>query len=115
VLRRLDSGPHGLTETQAGERLARHGAVLDRCPLADDERERLRGLAARQAHGGLRVLAAATAVRPARARPCTPADERGPAFQGFVTFRDALTPTAADARRRGAQTGCGGMGGGRAR
>ncbi|WP_399133820.1 cation-transporting P-type ATPase [Streptomyces sp. Li-HN-5-11] len=28
VLRRLDSGPRGLTETQAQERLARHGETL---------------------------------------------------------------------------------------
>nr|WP_131563711.1 magnesium-translocating P-type ATPase [Streptomyces sp. KM273126] len=72
-------------------------AVIERCALAEDERERLRGLAARQAEGGLRVLAVATAERPARARAYTPADERGLTFRGLVTLRDALAPTAADA------------------
>ncbi|MER6011409.1 magnesium-translocating P-type ATPase [Streptomyces bluensis] len=72
-------------------------AVIERCALAEDERIRLRGLAARQAEGGLRVLAVATAERPARTRPYTPADERGLTFRGLVTLRDALAPTAADA------------------
>ncbi|MCN9244978.1 magnesium-translocating P-type ATPase [Streptomyces sp. RY43-2] len=72
-------------------------AVLERCALGTDERERLRGLAAGQAADGLRVLALATADRPARTRPYTPADERGLAFRGLVTLRDALAPTAAGA------------------
>ncbi|MFI7296706.1 magnesium-translocating P-type ATPase [Streptomyces sp. NPDC050121] len=72
-------------------------AVLERCVLAEEERERLRVLAARQADGGLRVLAVATAERPARARAYTPADERGLTFRGAITLRDALAPTAADA------------------
>lgn len=72
-------------------------AVIERCALAEDERATLRGLAARQAESGLRVLAVATAERPARARAHTPADERGLTFRGLVTLRDALTPTAADA------------------
>ncbi|MGW7539551.1 magnesium-translocating P-type ATPase [Streptomyces sp. NPDC054770] len=76
-------------------------AVLDRCRLDGDEgageRERLRGLAAGAAADGLRVLAVATAERPARAREYTPADERGLTFRGLVTLRDALAPTAADA------------------
>ncbi|MFD8819511.1 magnesium-translocating P-type ATPase [Streptomyces sp. NPDC059627] len=74
-------------------------AVLDRCRLEGDEgeRERLRGLAAGAAADGLRVLAVATAERPARAREYTPADERGLTFRGLVTLRDALAPTAADA------------------
>ncbi|WP_328557691.1 magnesium-translocating P-type ATPase [Streptomyces sp. NBC_00358] len=69
-------------------------AVLERCVLADDERERLAGLAARHADGGTRVLAVATAQRPARGRDYTPADERGLTFRGLITLRDALAPTA---------------------
>ncbi|MFE7987231.1 magnesium-translocating P-type ATPase [Streptomyces shenzhenensis] len=72
-------------------------AVLERCALTDEERERLADLADRTAHAGLRVLAVATAERPARARDYTPADERGLTFRGLVTFHDALAPTAADA------------------
>ncbi|MEU0675340.1 magnesium-translocating P-type ATPase [Streptomyces sp. NPDC006172] len=72
-------------------------AVLERCALADAERARLRELAGGQADDGLRVLAVATADRPTRARAYTPADERGLSFEGFVAFRDALAPTAADA------------------
>ncbi|MFF7468963.1 magnesium-translocating P-type ATPase [Streptomyces sp. NPDC008092] len=78
-------------------------AVLERCRLDGDERaagrerERLRRLAAEAAADGLRVLAVATAERPARAREYTPADERGLSFRGLVTLRDALAPTAADA------------------
>ncbi|MDH6215800.1 magnesium-translocating P-type ATPase [Streptomyces pseudovenezuelae] len=84
-------------------------AVLERCvfdggegggeEVGDGERDRLRDLAARQAAAGLRVLAVATAERPARAREYTPADERGLAFRGLVTLRDALAPTAVDALR----------------
>ncbi|WP_320780830.1 magnesium-translocating P-type ATPase [Streptomyces sp. CRN 30] len=74
-------------------------AVLERCVLTEDERARLRGLAGRQAAGGLRVLAVATAERPARPRDYTPADERGLTFRGLITFRDALAPTAAEALR----------------
>ncbi|MEU3334956.1 magnesium-translocating P-type ATPase [Streptomyces sp. NPDC006668] len=73
--------------------------VLARCALADDERARLLARAARQADDGLRVLAVATAERPARAREYTPADERGLEFRGFVTLKDALAPTAAAALR----------------
>lgn len=74
--------------------------VMRRCDLAEDERDRLLGLAARQAEDGLRLLAVATAERLARRRDWTPADERGLTFRGFVTFRDALAPTAAEALRR---------------
>ncbi|MFI9644713.1 magnesium-translocating P-type ATPase [Streptomyces sp. NPDC052040] len=74
-------------------------AVLERCALEPAERERLLALAAREAADGLRVIALATADRPARTRPYTPADERGLDFSGFVTFRDALAPTAARALR----------------
>ncbi|WP_425587126.1 magnesium-translocating P-type ATPase [Streptomyces violaceusniger] len=80
-------------------------AVLVRCAVAEDERERLLALAAHQADAGLRVLAVATAERPARVRDYTPADERGLTFQGFVTVRDALAPTAADALRVLAERG----------
>ncbi|MGR6973153.1 magnesium-translocating P-type ATPase [Streptomyces cynarae] len=73
--------------------------VLERCALEPAERERLLARAAREAGDGLRVLAVATADRPARTRPYTAADERGLTFRGFVTFRDALAPTAARALR----------------
>ncbi|MGW1166328.1 magnesium-translocating P-type ATPase [Streptomyces sp. NPDC002550] len=72
-------------------------AVLARCALPDEERARLRDLAARQAGEGLRILAVATAERPARTRGYTQADERGLTFRGLVTLRDALAPTAAEA------------------
>ncbi|MFJ3307288.1 magnesium-translocating P-type ATPase [Streptomyces sp. NPDC086549] len=72
-------------------------AVLERCVLADDERERLRDLAARQADSGVRVLAVATAERSARGRDYTTADARGLTFRGLVTLRDELAPTASDA------------------
>ncbi|WP_373432509.1 magnesium-translocating P-type ATPase [Streptomyces canus] len=68
-------------------------AVLQRCALSDDERLRLRHLADTQAADGLRVLAVATTVRPAGARP----HEHGLTFRGLVTLRDALAPTAAEA------------------
>ena len=68
-------------------------AVLDHCALTDEARARLRDLADRQAADGLRVLAVATAERPAGTR----ADERGLTFRGLVTLRDALAPTAAEA------------------
>ncbi|MFI6245711.1 magnesium-translocating P-type ATPase [Streptomyces sp. NPDC051016] len=73
--------------------------VLDRCDLDPAERERLLALAAREAGTGLRVLAVATAEVPARTRAYTSADERGLAFRGLVTFRDALAPGAAEALR----------------
>ncbi|MDF3298491.1 HAD-IC family P-type ATPase [Streptomyces tropicalis] len=79
--------------------------VLERCVLEEAQRERLRALAAREADAGLRVLALATAERPARTGAYTPADERGLAFRGLVTFRDALAPTAAEALRRLADAG----------
>ncbi|MCI3239288.1 magnesium-translocating P-type ATPase [Streptomyces spinosisporus] len=89
------TGRHTLVVKGAAE------AVLERCVLADEERAQLLALAARQADEGLRVLAVALADRPARirGRECTPADERGLDFRGFVTFRDALAPTAAEALR----------------
>ncbi|WSQ12519.1 magnesium-translocating P-type ATPase [Streptomyces sp. NBC_01231] len=74
--------------------------VLERCVLEGAERRRLSAFAAREASAGLRLLAVATADRPARTRAYTPADERGLTFRGFVTFRDALAPTAAEALRR---------------
>jgi Mg2+-importing ATPase len=74
-------------------------AVLERCALTDDERARLAALAGLQARQGLRVLAVATAERPARTRDYTPADERGLTFRGLVTLRDALAPSAAQALR----------------
>ncbi|MFF1692599.1 magnesium-translocating P-type ATPase [Streptomyces sp. NPDC058257] len=80
-------------------------AVLERCVLDDSERERLLSLAAQEAQGGLRLLAVATAQRPARTRAYTPADERGLTFHGFLTLRDALAPTAATALRDLAESG----------
>ncbi|MFD8733936.1 magnesium-translocating P-type ATPase [Streptomyces sp. NPDC059618] len=74
-------------------------AVLERCALADDERERILALASRQAEGGARVLAVATAERSAAGRTYTAGDARGLAFRGVITLRDALAPTAADALR----------------
>ncbi|GHI06025.1 magnesium-translocating P-type ATPase [Streptomyces cellostaticus] len=72
-------------------------AVLERCALPDDERARLGALATRLADDGLRVLAIATAERPARPCDYTPADERGLDFRGLITLRDTLASTAADA------------------
>ncbi|MCD9142443.1 HAD-IC family P-type ATPase [Streptomyces albireticuli] len=71
--------------------------VLERCALDDEDRARLARRADGLAADGLRVLAVAVAERPARARPYTPADERGLTLLGFVGLRDALAPTAADA------------------
>ncbi|MFG2600192.1 magnesium-translocating P-type ATPase [Streptomyces sp. NPDC048462] len=72
-------------------------AVLERCDLDPAERERLAGVAAREAAEGLRLLAVARTERPTRLGTYTPADEHGLAFLGFVALRDALTPSAADA------------------
>lgn len=73
--------------------------VVDRCVLDPRERERVLRLAAEQAEAGLRLLAVATAERPARTRPYTPADERGLTLVGLVGLRDEPAPTAADAVR----------------
>ncbi|MFE6699065.1 HAD-IC family P-type ATPase [Streptomyces sp. NPDC057718] len=72
-------------------------AVLDRCALDRDERDRLLALADRKAGSGLRLLAVARADRAARARAYTPADERGLTFLGLVALRDVPAPSAADA------------------
>ncbi|MET9919296.1 magnesium-translocating P-type ATPase [Streptomyces sp. NPDC006435] len=74
-------------------------SVLERCALDDDRRRRLLRLAAGRADDGLRLLAVATAERPARHRPYTPADERGLTFVGFVALREELVPSAAGALR----------------
>ncbi|MFB7933113.1 magnesium-translocating P-type ATPase [Streptomyces sp. NPDC056039] len=84
-------GRHTVVVTGAVE------AVLERCATEPGERDRLLALAAREADTGLRVLALATADRPAGAR--SPSDPRGLDFRGLVTFRDALAPTAAEALR----------------
>ncbi|MGY1496600.1 magnesium-translocating P-type ATPase [Streptomyces sp. QTS52] len=73
--------------------------VVERCALDPAERARLLARADEEAAGGLRLLAVATAERPARARAWTPADVRGLTFRGFVTLRDDLAPTAAGALR----------------
>ncbi|WP_240799087.1 magnesium-translocating P-type ATPase [Streptomyces sp. A0958] len=75
-------------------------SVLERCALGEAEREGLLSDAARLAATGVRLLAVATGEREARLRPYGPADERGLTFQGFVTFHDALTPSAAEALAR---------------
>ena len=78
------------------------GAVADvvgRCALDPVERERLLARADREAASGLRLLAVATAERPARIRAWTPADVHGLTFRGFVALRDDLAPTAAPALR----------------
>ncbi|WP_326702002.1 magnesium-translocating P-type ATPase [Streptomyces cyaneofuscatus] len=72
-------------------------AVLERCALDWEERERLLALAARKAESGLRLLAVARADRPARHGTYTPADERGLTFVGLVALRDVPAPSAADA------------------
>ncbi|WP_435799690.1 magnesium-translocating P-type ATPase [Streptomyces cyaneofuscatus] len=95
VLRRPDRlGVHTLVTKGAVE------AVLERCALDGDERERLLALAARKAESGLRLLAVARAdrpARPARHGGYTPADERGLTFVGLVALRDVPAPSAADA------------------
>ncbi|MEU7578203.1 HAD family hydrolase [Streptomyces sp. NPDC041068] len=73
--------------------------VLERCALPDEERARLQARAAHHAERGLRLLAVATADRPARHRAWTPKDVRGLTFRGFVLLRDALTPAAGPALR----------------
>ncbi|KUO12765.1 magnesium-translocating P-type ATPase [Streptomyces sp. DSM 15324] len=93
VLRGPCPGTHTLVVKGAVE------DVLDRCSLAEGERDRLTALARREADGGLRLLAVATARRPARTRPYTPADERGLTFRGLVAFRDTLAPEAAETLR----------------
>ena len=103
------------TAVVRGEALGTHtlivkGAVedvLERCAVAAVERDRLLALAEREAESGLRVLAVATAERPARARDYCPADERGLGFRGLVTFRDALNPDAGEALRALADLGVG--------
>ncbi|MEU9205113.1 magnesium-translocating P-type ATPase [Streptomyces sp. NPDC048332] len=80
-------------------------AVLERCALDEDERARLHAAADRLAATGVRLLAVATGERAARTRGYTPADERGLVFEGFVTFRDALVPSAEDALARLAERG----------
>ncbi|WP_405416185.1 magnesium-translocating P-type ATPase [Streptomyces rubiginosohelvolus] len=72
-------------------------AVLDRCAMDGEERDRLLALADRKAASGLRLLAVARADRASRAGAYTPADERGLTFLGLVALRDAVAPSAADA------------------
>ncbi|MFE0098852.1 HAD-IC family P-type ATPase [Streptomyces sp. NPDC059009] len=101
------------TPRASGGRLGTHtlvvkGAVesvLERCALEPERRAELLDRAARLADDGLRVLAVATAERPARTRDYTPADERGLTFDGFVTLRDALAPTAAETLKGLAERG----------
>ncbi|QEU97211.1 magnesium-translocating P-type ATPase [Streptomyces kanamyceticus] len=69
-------------------------SVVERCALTDAEREEVLAHAGRRAAAGLRVLAVATAERPARTGEYTPAVERGLTLRGLVAFRDALAPGA---------------------
>ncbi|WP_055529069.1 magnesium-translocating P-type ATPase [Streptomyces graminilatus] len=73
--------------------------VVERCALDPAERARLLTRADERAASGLRLLAVATAERPARTRAWTQADVRGLDFRGFVALRDDLAPTAAEALR----------------
>lgn len=82
-------------------------SVLERCALPEERREQLHALAARGAADGFRLLAIATAERPARQRGYTPADERGLTFRGFVLLRDAVADSAAAALRDLAERGVG--------
>lgn len=93
---RGDLGRHTVVVTGAVE------AVLERCATTPGEHDRLLALAAREADAGLRVLAVATADRPAAGRT---ANARGLNFRGLATFRDALAPTAAEALRALADRG----------
>jgi Mg2+-importing ATPase len=88
-------GRHTVVVTGAAE------AVVERCTTGPGERDRLLALAAREANAGLRVLAVATADRPAGAPGAAPRGLTFPGltFLGLVTFRDALAPTAAEALR----------------
>nr|WP_128861844.1 magnesium-translocating P-type ATPase [Streptomyces sp. HB202] len=72
-------------------------AVLDRCAMDGEERDRLLALADRKAASGLRLLAVALADRASRAGAYTSADERGLTFLGLVALRDVPVPSAADA------------------
>ncbi|WP_443054600.1 magnesium-translocating P-type ATPase [Streptomyces sp. NBC_00334] len=108
TVRRLSTAVVRTPGVLGGHTLLVKGAVesvLERCTMDGAERERLARDAARLAARGVRVLAVATGERAARTRPYTPADERGLAFLGFVTFRDALAPGAADALGRFADRG----------
>ncbi len=71
--------------------------VVERCALDAAARERFLALADARAADGLRLLAVATAERPARGRPYTPADERGLTLVGLLGLREEPVPGAADA------------------
>ncbi|MFJ4611617.1 magnesium-translocating P-type ATPase [Streptomyces griseus] len=102
VVRRPDLlGVHTLVTKGAVE------AVLDRCAVDRDERDRLLALADRKAETGLRLVAVARADRPARAGAYTPADERGLTFLGLVELRDVPAPSAAGALEVLARRGVG--------
>ncbi|WNF30976.1 magnesium-translocating P-type ATPase [Streptomyces sp. C11-1] len=72
-------------------------AVLQRCAMDEEERDRLLGLANRKAESGLRLLAVARTDRASRPGAYTPADERGLTFLGLIALRDVPAPSAADA------------------
>ncbi|WP_372509589.1 magnesium-translocating P-type ATPase [Streptomyces humicola] len=91
VLRPGSLGVHTLVVKGAVEE------VVERCTMDDAARTRILALATEQADAGLRLLAVATADRPARSRPYTPADERGLTLLGIVGLRDEPAPGAADA------------------
>jgi P-type Mg2+ transporter len=66
-------------------------------PLGQAERARAVAVADALARDGVRVLAVAESVRPARAGGYRPADEAGLMLTGFVGFRDLPRPSAARA------------------
>ncbi|MBV9023468.1 MAG: magnesium-translocating P-type ATPase [Streptomycetaceae bacterium] len=86
VMRPGRLGVHTLVVKGAAEE------VVDRCALDAAGRRGILALAAEKAEAGLRVLAVATADRPARSRPYTPADARGLTLRGIVGLRDDLAP-----------------------
>ncbi|MGW0200468.1 magnesium-translocating P-type ATPase, partial [Nonomuraea sp. NPDC003201] len=80
-----DGGAHRVVVKGAVE------PVLERCTLSPQDRLRAARLADRLAEEGLRVLAVATAGRPAVHRL---GEERGLSFAGFVTLADEPSPEA---------------------
>ncbi|PCG87314.1 magnesium-translocating P-type ATPase [Streptomyces sp. WZ.A104] len=72
-------------------------AVLQRCAMDEEERDRLLALANRKAESGLRLLAVARTDRASRPGAYSPADERGLTFLGLIALRDVPAPSAADA------------------
>ncbi|OIV35913.1 hypothetical protein BIV57_19145 [Mangrovactinospora gilvigrisea] len=107
-VRRLSTAVVRLPSAPFNHRLVTKGAVdavLPRCVLTDAERTRLAALADARAADGMRLLAVATAERPARSRAWGTADERGLTLVGFLAFADEVRPDAAAALRGLAASG----------